>query len=267
MRRLVPVLLALLSFSAFAHDSRGPYRVGGDVQAPKIVQRVNPKYPQEARDKRIAGVVIVEALVSREGDVRESKVLKPLPYGLDQAAVDAVKQWKFRPATYQGQPVDVLANFPVSFKLSGADDLKATTVILVRHAEKDVAPKDDPPLSADGARRAQALAHMFGEMPVTTIYTTPYARTRQTAEPLAKAVRVTPQEVAPGEKYPAEIARRIHEQPGSTIVVVGHSNTTRNVLRALGFADAKEIPESDFDNLFIVTLAEGVEPRLLSQKY
>ena len=265
MRRLSLLLLALAALPLFAQQIGPPYRVGGDVKAPVVITRVEPMYPEEARRNHVAGIVIVEAVIDRNGDVGDVRVLKPLPFGLDQAAVDAVKQWKFRPGTLAGEPVDVLFNLTINFKLDA--DPPMTTVILVRHAEKATTPADDPPLTSDGLRRANTLARMLGSTPITAIYTTPFARTRQTAEPLARALNITPQEVPTGETYPAEIVRRIFEQRGGTFVVVGHSNTTRNVLRAFGVRDPKEIADSEYDNLFILTLAAKAEPRLLSLRY
>ena len=91
--------------------------VGGDVKAPVVVSRVEPVYTEVARKARISGIVIVEALVDKNGTVRDVNVLKPLAFGLDQAAIDAVKQWKFMPALKNGEPVDVAFNLTVNFKL------------------------------------------------------------------------------------------------------------------------------------------------------
>jgi TonB family protein len=66
----------------------------------------------------VAGVVILEAVIDRDGNVKDVMVLKPLPYGLSEAAVDAVKQWKFKPGTLDGTPVDVIFNLTVNFKLN-----------------------------------------------------------------------------------------------------------------------------------------------------
>lgn len=93
------------------------FRTGGEVTAPVVVSRVEPKYTETARRARIQGVVIVEATVDWEGYVREVRVLKGLPMGLDQAAKDAVKQWKFRPATRRGEPVDAYLTMTVQFRL------------------------------------------------------------------------------------------------------------------------------------------------------
>jgi TonB family protein len=98
-------------------SSLPPLRVGGDVKAPVITYRIEPVYPAEARANHISGIVIMEAIVGKDGRVRDVKVLKPLPFGLDQAAVDAVRQWQFRPGTLNGVPVDVIFNLTVNFKL------------------------------------------------------------------------------------------------------------------------------------------------------
>ena len=144
-----------------------------------------------------------------------------------------------------------------------------TTVILVRHAEK-VADETlkDPHLTADGQSRAKELARMLGNAGVTAIYTTPWERTRQTAAPLATALRVQPLEIKTGPTYANEVASIIRaKHAGSTVLIVGHSNTTGDVIRALGIAGAPEIPDAEYDNLFVVTLAEGSEPALLKLKF
>ena len=94
-----------------------PLRVGGDVQAPVVIENVEPSYTEEARKAGISGIVIIQALIGRDGLVKDASVLKPLPFGLDQAAVDAVKQWKFKPGMLAGKPVDVVFNLTVNFRL------------------------------------------------------------------------------------------------------------------------------------------------------
>jgi len=95
----------------------GPIRVGGDVKAPNKISAPNPQYTEIARKARISGVVIVEAIIDKTGNVTNVKVLKGLPMGLDQAAADAVKKWKFEPATLNGKPVSVIYNLTVNFQL------------------------------------------------------------------------------------------------------------------------------------------------------
>jgi len=95
-----------------------PLRVGGDVKAPVAISKVDPVYPEVARKARVSGIVIVECIIDKSGTVRDVQVLKGLPFGLDQAAVEAVKKWKFKPGTLNGQPVDVIFNLTVNFKLN-----------------------------------------------------------------------------------------------------------------------------------------------------
>jgi TonB family protein len=98
-------------------EPEGPIRVGGDVQPPVKVSAPSPQYTEIARKARIQGVVIVEAIIDKEGKVTNVKVLKGLPMGLDTAAADAVKKWTFQPATLNGKPVAVIYNLTVNFRL------------------------------------------------------------------------------------------------------------------------------------------------------
>ncbi|HEY0591723.1 MAG TPA: TonB family protein [Thermoanaerobaculia bacterium] len=97
----------------------GYERVGDDVKPPKVLTRVDPTYPEEARKERVQGIVIVEALIGADGVLKDVKALKELPYGLTEAAVDAVRQWTFAPALKDGKPVPVAFNLTINFKLDG----------------------------------------------------------------------------------------------------------------------------------------------------
>jgi TonB family protein len=74
-------------------------------------------YTEVARKARIAGIVIIEAIIDRNGNVTDARILKPLPMGLDQQALDAVRKWRFQPGTLNGQPVPVIYNLTVNFRL------------------------------------------------------------------------------------------------------------------------------------------------------
>ncbi|MFQ5744822.1 MAG: energy transducer TonB [Acidobacteriota bacterium] len=96
---------------------QGPMRVGGDVQAPEKILDVAPEYPELARRARLAGVVILEAVIDRQGNVKDVKILRGLGLGLDKAAVAAVSQWKYSPTYYNGRPVEVILTVTVQFQL------------------------------------------------------------------------------------------------------------------------------------------------------
>jgi len=85
-------------------DAEVPIRVGGAIAPPQRVHNVFPEYPQAARDAKVQGVVILEAIVERTGDVSGVTVLRSIPL-LDQAAIDAVRQWKYEPQERRVQMV------------------------------------------------------------------------------------------------------------------------------------------------------------------
>ena len=96
---------------------RGPVRVGGEIQEPKKVKSVNPVYPEAAKRARAQGIVILECNISPEGRVTDVKVLRGVPL-LDQAAIDAVRQWVYTPTLLNGTPVAVVMTVTVNFKLN-----------------------------------------------------------------------------------------------------------------------------------------------------
>lgn len=94
---------------------RSPVRVGGQVTAPALVHRVEPTYPDIARKAQIGGVVILEAVVDTEGWVESVKVLRSRHPLLDQAAIDALKQWRYRPLVLNGIPTPFVLTVTFSF--------------------------------------------------------------------------------------------------------------------------------------------------------
>jgi len=98
-------------------EPTGPIEVGGNVRPPEKISYPQPAYTEIARKARIQGVVIVQAIIDKQGNVTNVKVLKGLPMGLEEAAVEAIKTWKFKPATLNGKPVAVYYNLTVNFKL------------------------------------------------------------------------------------------------------------------------------------------------------
>jgi TonB family protein len=98
-------LFLLAAMSLAQPPDPGPYRVGGEITRPEKISGGPPEYTEAARRARIMGVVIVEVVIDEQGDVTHARVLKSLPMGLDQKAVEAVETWKFKPATWEGKPV------------------------------------------------------------------------------------------------------------------------------------------------------------------
>ncbi len=93
-----------------------PVRVGGAIRAPTKVKDVKPVYPPIAQSARVSGVVIIEATIGADGRVKDAKVLRSIPL-LDQAALDAVKQWQFTPTLLNSVPVPVIMTVTVNFTL------------------------------------------------------------------------------------------------------------------------------------------------------
>ena len=99
-------------------EPSGPIHVGGDMNPPVKINAPQPQYTEIARKARIQGVVIVQAIIDKTANVTSVKLLKGLPMGLDTAAVDAIKRWKFEPATLaDGRPVAVYYTLTINFQL------------------------------------------------------------------------------------------------------------------------------------------------------
>jgi phosphohistidine phosphatase SixA len=128
------------------------------------------------------------------------------------------------------------------------------TVIFSRHAEKAATPANDPPLTAAGEKRAKILASMLADSGVAAIYTSELHRTQQTAAPLAARTHLTPV-VIPANDTDA-LVKAIRERKSGVVVVVGHSNKLPEIIAKLG-GPAVTIPETDYDNLFILSVGSS----------
>jgi len=91
--------------------------VGGNIKPPQQIKRVNPTYPAIAQSARVQGVVIIEATIGQSGKVTDARVLRSIPL-LDQAALDAVRQWEYSPTLLNGVPVAVIMTVTVQFTLN-----------------------------------------------------------------------------------------------------------------------------------------------------
>jgi protein TonB len=97
---------------------QGPIVVGGEVKKPEPIYQPQPRYTETARKARVQGTVVLRAVIDEHGNVTDLKVLRGQPMGLDQAALDAVRMWRFKPATLHGQPVKVYFTLTVNFQLN-----------------------------------------------------------------------------------------------------------------------------------------------------
>lgn len=147
-----------------------------------------------------------------------------------------------------------------------------TTIVVIRHAEKQVGAISDAPLSPLGEVRAARLAQMFGDAAsfgrVKKIYVTDTRRTQQTAAGVAQRLGLTP-EIVTGKTDSKELARRVlRENRGGRALVVGHSNTVPEIVAAL--ADDHGVPaigEEEFDTLYVVSVPSIGQASVLRLKY
>ena len=142
-----------------------------------------------------------------------------------------------------------------------------TTVILIRHAEKVIDPNNpDVDLSPVGQARAQELARMFADAGINRIYATQYKRTQQTVKPLADKLGLPITQV--GSKNTAELLSQIKTQHrGEVIFIAGHNNTVPEIIAALGGPTYPTIPETEFDNLYFVTIYRTGKAKVVKMKY
>jgi protein TonB len=96
--------------------SPGPYRLGNGIEPPRKIKDVRPIYPSGALVARALGTVIIEAVVGADGKIHDAKVLHSIP-ALDQAALDAVRQWEFAPSKLNGVAVAVIVTVLVQFSI------------------------------------------------------------------------------------------------------------------------------------------------------
>ena len=97
----------------------GAFRPGNGVLTPQLVRQVKPSYTSEAMRAKVQGVVLLECVVQTDGTVGNCNVERSLDsaFGLDNEAIKAAKQWRFRPGTRQGEPVPVLVTIELTFTL------------------------------------------------------------------------------------------------------------------------------------------------------
>jgi TonB family protein len=123
-------------------ESGGLEKVGGRVSAPRLVYAPDPEYSAEGLDARFEGFCVLSVVVDPDGRPRDIKILQELGHGLDEEAVEAVKDWKFEPAMKDGQPVAVQTYVQVQFRRPELFDSDPQ-----EHLAKPVAQSDKIPCS------------------------------------------------------------------------------------------------------------------------
>jgi phosphohistidine phosphatase SixA len=147
----------------------------------------------------------------------------------------------------------------------------STTVIVIRHAEKESGSLVDPPLSAAGEARAALLASLFGDGQgpgrIEAIYVSPTVRARATAAPLAARLGEVPI-VAPADDTKGLASRALSEHSGGRVLIIGHANTVPRIVAVLsGRSDIPEIGEHDFGIMYIVSVPRIGHANVLRLNY
>jgi len=142
-----------------------------------------------------------------------------------------------------------------------------TTVIAIRHAEKKIEPNNpDPDLTPEGEARAKEIARMFSGAGINAIYATQYKRTQETVQPLSAQAGIAPTILQANQTD--ELAKQITtSHRGQIIFVAGHNNTIPALVSTLSGDAYPTIPESEYDNLYIVTIYRFGKAKVVKIKY
>jgi TonB family protein len=154
---LVFVGFAFAQTEPAAQMRREPIRVGGNVQESKLVSKIDPVYPTEAKTAGISGVVILQATIDEEGAVADLKVLRGRPL-LDQAAITAVRQWRYSPTLLNGEPVAVIATVTVAFGNTSA----APPTMVIMDEKGNLTEPGGKPLSPDSLGQLKSIRIQAG---------------------------------------------------------------------------------------------------------
>jgi broad specificity phosphatase PhoE len=145
-----------------------------------------------------------------------------------------------------------------------------TTVVVVRHAEKQLGTIEDPPLAPAGEERARRLAQLLGarsnDARLTAIYVSDTRRAQQTAAPLAAALALAPI-VRPANDIEGLVEEVLREHRGKQVLIVGHSNTVPAIVGRLAGRDVPPMPDDQYDALYVVSVPSFGPPGLLRLSY
>ncbi|MTI32636.1 histidine phosphatase family protein [Xanthovirga aplysinae] len=148
---------------------------------------------------------------------------------------------------------------------SQVGDLKTTTYIIVRHAERFYDESDDPLLTEEGKERARELARVLKDVHLDEIYATEFTRTTQTATPTAMEKNLNIEEY-PAKQYKELIEGLRKNHSGETILIIGHTDSTPYIVNEITGSNLSELEDPEYDNLFIVTVT-GDNTKTLQLKF
>ena len=141
-----------------------------------------------------------------------------------------------------------------------------TTVILIRHGERSAPTQanPDPHLNTSGKARAKKLIHIVGQSDIRAIYRSHFVRAKETAQPLATHLGLSPIELDEALPIKNDI---LSNHAGQTVLVIGHSDTVPDLIKRLGAGSIPVIDDAEFDNLFIVNVFSPSRATLTRLKY
>jgi len=113
----LPVSVGAQMDVVFSLRSANAVRMGAGMSPPTVLQRVEPKYTAEAARTGLSGTVVLQAIIKSDGTVDVLRVVRGLPAGLTDSAIEAIKQWQFRPGQKDGQNADIALNIEVNFNI------------------------------------------------------------------------------------------------------------------------------------------------------
>jgi broad specificity phosphatase PhoE len=146
-----------------------------------------------------------------------------------------------------------------------ANNPLGTTVILIRHADRTSSTTSDPPLNTKGKARAQELIHVLGQSGIEAIYHSHFTRAKQTAQPLAAHLPgIATKQIDEALEIKNDI---LANHVGKAVLVIGHSDTVPDLINQLSEGHMPVIHDSEFDNLFIVTVLGTGKASVTSLKY
>jgi TonB family protein len=190
-------------------DATGAYRIGGGLRPPKKIKDVPPEYPAIAQQARVQGVVILEARIDERGNITDARPLRSIPL-LDQAAIDAVKQWQYEPTLMNGVAVPIIMTVTVNFALRDSPPRGIVRMNIALPEDITTAPH-----TTQLAVRANDIGMVVTDK--MTFGFTPLLH----EDPSGATVKIAIYRMTPNLSAPPEVLGSVVAAPGGSIVYSG----------------------------------------------